>query len=779
MMKLFDPRTPRLSTWLKTVAAAAVVFGLLCAILAAPPQAAQTSPVAAEWQVIRQEGQGKLIALQGQKVLLLKGSPYEMGLQHGRLLATEVAEDAQAYLHDWAIGKSGESTSSLKDIFESLQPFIPTRYMEEMRGLAEGSGVPLEEIHLLHAIPTRFHCTGAAAFGKATVDGRLYHTRSLDYSLDIGDKKTAQENALLIVYQPDDGNAHAVIAFAGLIGCVSGMNDKGISIGEIGNKCRDESYAGMPMILMLREALRTSRSLEDVIGYIRGAPRTCGFTFIVGDGKIPSACALEVSHSRMAVGLPGDPKSDPAPHFPIPDAIRRGNYFVDTQMAAVQRDIYDPRISSPMDWLGYSVMSSFLRENLGRLDGLKMIDLLRKYPPEHPCLHQAVFCPSSLEFWVSNAVSPAVARYAGAQNQPFYKYNLARLVAGEPFTVEVAEPPARPAGQLPRPETGDLKVSEREEFRSQPLSRFRLQKESFDWVLTYTYATEKYFVADLSFPSPLETSWPEANTVYAEYYRPRVPLAAVRRTGGLPSHAPVRPAEHGDVTGQAGRVPGIIVLDILQGNFLVARTVARNLAENGIAALAVHMPFFGKRKPHDDPDATMLSPSISFTVELMTQAVLDIRSAALWLRAREEINGERTGVVGVSLGAVIGGLVIGVDDSFVKNALVLGGGDVAQILWTSPESAELKQKLEEKGYTLEKLREELQPVDPLTYAHRINRSTVLLFNAKKDETVIPDCTTKFWEKAGQPRIIWYDTSHVGMAPYINTILEQIVAFIQE
>lgn len=751
MMKLFDPRTPRLSTWLKTVAAAATVFGLLCAIFAAPPQAAQTSAVAAEWQVIRQEGQGKLIALQGGKVLLLKGSPYEMGLQHGRLLAREVAEDAQAYLHDWAIGKSGESTSSLKEIFESLQPFIPKRYMEEMRGLAEGSGVPLEEIHLLHAIPTRFHCTGTAAFGKATVDGRLYHTRSLDYSLDIGDKKTVQENAVVIVYQPEDGNAHAVISFAGLIGCVSGMNDKGISIGEIGNKCRDESYAGMPMILMLREALRTCRSLEDVIGYIRGAPRTCGFTFVVGDGKIPSACALEVSHSRMAVGLPGDPKSDPAPHFPIPDAIRRGNYFVNIEMAAVQRDIYDPRISSPMDWLGYSVMSSFLRENLGRLDGLKMIELLRKYPPEHPCLHQAVFCPSSLEFWVSNAVSPAVARYAGAQNQPFYKYNLAKLVAGEPFTVEVAEPPARPAGQLPSPQGGILTISERKDFRSQPLSRFRLQKESFDWVLTYTYATEKYFVADLSFPSPLETSWPEANTVYAEYYRPRVPAKA----------------------------PGIIVLDILQGNFLVARTVARSLAENGIAALAVHMPFFGKRKPQDDPNATMLSPSISFTIGLMTQAVLDIRSAALWLRAREEIDGERTGVVGVSLGAVIGGLVIGVDDSFVKNALVLGGGDVAQILWTSPESAELKQKLEEKGYTLEKLREELQLVDPLTYAHRINRSTVLLFNAKKDETVIPDCTTKFWEKAGQPKIIWYDTSHVGMALYINKILEQIVAFIQE
>jgi len=728
---------------------------LLALLLAIPPEslfASQSEAPPAGWQIVKQEGQGKLLSLKGGKVLLVKGRAYEMGFQHGRLLAEEVAEDVQAYLHDWAIGKAGESLSSLSKIFDSLRPFIPKDYMEEMRGLADGSGVPLKEIHLLHAISTRFHCTGAAAFGKATADGRLYHTRSLDYSLEIGDEKTVQENAVVIVYQLNEGNAHAVLSFAGMIGCVSGMNEKGISIGEIGNACRDESYAGMPMIFMLREALRTCDNLDDVIGLIRQAPRTCGYTFVVGDGKIPSACALEVSHSRIAVGLPGDPESNPPPHFPIPDAIRRGNYFVDKEMAAIQRDVYDPRISSPENWLGYSVMSSFLLENSGRLTDIKMIELLRKYPPEHPCLHQAVFCPSTLEFWVSNAVSPAKAKFAGAQNQPFYKYNLRKLIKGTPFEVEVAELPARRSGQLPRPEAGTVSVSEREEFLTKgDLSRFRLKRKSFDWVLTYDLATEKYFVADLSFRSQVETPWSEANAVFAEYYRPRV----------------------------SGKVPGVIILDILQGNFVVARSVARALAENGIAALAVHMPFFGKRRPRDNRDASMFSDSIPFTRDLITQAVLDIRSAAQWLRTREEIDAQKIGVVGVSLGAVVGGLAIGVDNTFTKNALVLGGGDVAQLVWTSPETRELKEKLREKGYTLKKLREELHPVDPLTYAHRIDPSTVIMFNAKKDQTVINDCTIKFWEKAGRPKIVWYNASHVGMALYINRIIEQIVAFIRE
>jgi len=530
------------------------------------------------------------------------------------------------------------------------------------------------------------------------------------------------------------------------------MNAKGISIGEIGNGCRDESYSGMPMILMLREALRTCDTLDEVVGFVSKSPRTCGFTFIVGDGKIPSACALEVSHSRMAVGLPGDAKSNPAPHFPIADAVRRGNYFVDREMAAIQRDVYDPQIFSPADWLAYSVMSSFILDNYGRLNGIKMIELLRKYPPEHPCLHQVVFCPSTLELWVSNAVSPSEAKFAGAQNQPFYKYSLPNLIREAPFEMRVAEPPAAAAGQLPRPETGTVSIAERKQFLSDTaVARFRLKRKNFRWVLTYESATQNYLVADLSFPSEVKTRWPEVSTVLAEYYIPKA----------------------------SGKVPAVVVLDILEGNFIVARSLARTLADNGIAALAMHMPFFGKRTPKGQPEVGLLSADISFARDAITQAVLDIRSAAMWLRTRKEIDPHKTGIVGVSLGAVIGALAVGVDDSFARSALILGGGDVAQIIWASPEASRLKAQLLEQGYTLEKLRKELKPVDPLTYANRINPRTLIMFNGKKDQTVTKECAAKLWREAGKPKIVWYDTTHLGMVLYTNKVLEQIVAFIRE
>jgi hypothetical protein len=454
----------------------------------------------------------------------------------------------------------------------------------------------------------------------------------------------------------------------------------------------------------------------------------------------------------MAVGLPGDEKSSPPPHFPIANAVRRGNHFVDKTMAAIQRDTYDPEISSPETWLAYSVMSGFLLDNYGRLSDLTMIELLRKYPPEHACLHQAVFCPSTLELWVSNAVPPGPAKFAGAQNQPFYKYSLPKLIRGIPFEPEVAEPPRGAADELPRPEAGTVSISEKKEFLSDAsLQRFRLRRKAFRWVLTYRSGTERSFVADLSFPSEVQTPWPEVNTVVAEYYRPKVP----------------------------DTMPAMIVLDILEGNFVVARSIARTLSDNGIAALAVHMPFFGERKPKDNPPLGMLSGSIPLARDIMTQGVLDIRSAGLWLRTRKEIDPNRIGIVGVSLGAVIGGLAIGVDNAFATSALVLGGGDIAEIIWSAPESEQFKRHLLEQGRTLQWLREELRPVDPLTYAHRINPSGLTMFNAERDRTVPTSCTLAFWEKAGRPRILWYNTTHLGMALYTNKVMQQIVDLIQD
>ena len=58
-----------------------------------------------------------------------------------------------------------------------------------------------QEARLANFFPELFHCSGFSLFGNATVGGRMYHGRVLDYMRGVG----LEQNAVVIVYQPDVG----------------------------------------------------------------------------------------------------------------------------------------------------------------------------------------------------------------------------------------------------------------------------------------------------------------------------------------------------------------------------------------------------------------------------------------------------------------------------------------------------------------------------------------------------------------------------------------------
>src|SRR5262249_50679618 len=79
------------------------------------------------------------------------------------------------------------------------------------------------------------------------------------------------------------------------------------------------------------------------------------------------------------------------------------------------------------------------------------------------------------------------------------------------------------------------------------------------------------------------------------------------------------------------------------------------LADRGVAALFVKLPYYGERRPASGGlDAKrFLSADIERTVTAMRQGICDVRRAAAWLAAREEIDPRRLGVAGISLGGIV------------------------------------------------------------------------------------------------------------------------------
>ena len=59
-----------------------------------------------------------------------------------------------------------------------------------------------------------------------------------------------------------------------------------------------------------------------------------------------------------------------------------------------------------------------------------MVAMMRLYPADHACLHQAVMCSTDRVIWISQAVDDRISDTPGAQNQDFYGYDLRALIDG-------------------------------------------------------------------------------------------------------------------------------------------------------------------------------------------------------------------------------------------------------------------------------------------------------------------------------------------------------------
>ena len=109
-----------------------------------------------------------------------------MGRQHGLALRREVRASVQrvlgyfrGYLKVPWVGRLAVNWW-LDRVWRDADAFIPPGYLEELRGLSDGSGVPLAELYRLHAIPDRtYSCASFAAWGRATARGRMIPMRNM------------------------------------------------------------------------------------------------------------------------------------------------------------------------------------------------------------------------------------------------------------------------------------------------------------------------------------------------------------------------------------------------------------------------------------------------------------------------------------------------------------------------------------------------------------------------------------------------------------------------
>jgi dienelactone hydrolase len=278
-------------------------------------------------------------------------------------------------------------------------------------------------------------------------------------------------------------------------------------------------------------------------------------------------------------------------------------------------------------------------------------------------------------------------------------------------------------------------------------SRFRLPSHSFSFRQRQITETDAVTMSEVTYPSPVTTEQPSNNTVHCEYFRPR--------------------------SGEA--MPGVVVLHILGGDFPLARLFCYSLARRNVAALFLKMPYYGPRR---DPTSAqrMISKDPRQTVAGMTQAVLDIRRGTAWLASRPEIDAERLGVFGISLGGITAALAATAEPRLNNVCLVLAGGDVGQIAWESPELEEIRNYWLRRGGTRQQFLAAMESIDPVRYAANVRGRRILMLNADEDEVIPKPCTLSLWRAFGEPEIVWYDGGHYSVAWHLVDALERVPRF---
>ena len=314
-----------------------------------------------------------------------------------------------------------------------------------------------------------------------------------------------------------------------------------------------------------------------------------------------------------------------------------------------------------------------------------------------------------------------------------------------------AMPPAWGAGTdepAARVERGEVSFSPEPQGEAAVPEPFRLEPHDFPFERQDLPEISKRITrADVRFPSPVKSPIAANNTVHCELYEPR----------------------------RDGRVPAVVVLHILGGDFPLARLFANNLAQHGVAALFLKMPYYGPRRDPQSP-RRMITSDPRETVEGLTQAVLDIRRATAWLASRPSVDPQKLGVFGISLGGITGALAATAEPRLANVCLLLAGGDLGRIAWESKELAKVREAWMAKGGSRDEFLATLSAVDPVRYGTNVRGRRVLMMNARDDEVVPRACTEALWESFGRPDIHWYPGGHYSVAIHLLNALQKTANF---
>lgn len=266
-------------------------------------------------------------------IIHLRGNSYQIGYQHGRLLAKEIREGPAAIYAD--LIDKGVNKDSIKSwfltkyldctLYSEIEKAQPVEFLDEIRGIADGAGISYDFIlkaNLMHEAEINLiteilkdeikgftnrglapcACSTFVARRKATRYGNCIVGRNTDFPGVEGWPR----NQTLFFIEPDKGFKHVRIGTSGILMWAPGMNEKGIVICGHFMMFDDVKPKGYTAAALSSKILHEAYSIEKAIDIVRRNPCGGSCAFVVADGNTGEAVAIEISSNNVEIRRPED-----------------------------------------------------------------------------------------------------------------------------------------------------------------------------------------------------------------------------------------------------------------------------------------------------------------------------------------------------------------------------------------------------------------------------------------------------------------------------------------
>jgi hypothetical protein len=236
-----------------------------------------------------EHGKGKLKYINDLPVLIVEGTPEEIGEQMG-ILAVKPAPKILNVFHEFLELRGLEKTWPwLVKIGNLMAAQFPPDHKKEMEAAAKATGFDLDTLivlHTLYDIAKVSGCSTLYAEPSRSSTGSLL----LGHNLDFYAIANIHELSLVVVCRPKGKHAFVSIGFPGLFGCLSAMNDAGLSL--VTNEVTQTSdgspkfdLKGVPLILAFRRIMEECATVDEAEKFIRDIRRTSTINLTVCDKK--------------------------------------------------------------------------------------------------------------------------------------------------------------------------------------------------------------------------------------------------------------------------------------------------------------------------------------------------------------------------------------------------------------------------------------------------------------------------------------------------------------